>query len=283
MGLQLSVDKIEALSLKYRQQMLAMAFHAGGAHLAPAFSITELLTVLFHEVLQYSPEKFRSEDRDRFVLSKGHGCLILYAILSDLGFFPQSELRKYGTIQGILGGHPDMNKIPGMEASTGSLGHGFVTACGMALGAKLKGNGARVFSVLGDGECQEGSIWEAALLAGNMKLENLVAMLDYNKLQGMGPVEEISSLEPVADKWRSFGWGVREINGHDIPLIQKTFSELPFEKGKPSMIVCHTVKGKGVSFMENKTIWHYKLPKGDDMKLACEELKINIPIGELLQ
>lgn len=283
MNEQKELKKLQASALRYRQQMLAMAYHAGGAHLSPAFSITELLTFLFHRVLEYTPEKFQKEDRDRFVLSKGHGCLILYTILADLGFFSESELRKYGTMDGILGGHPDMQKIPGVEASTGSLGHGFVTACGMALGARLKGWNSRIFCLLGDGECQEGSIWEAALLAGNLGLENFIGMIDYNKLQGMGPVDEISDLEPITSKWKSFGWGVREIDGHDLNLIQETFNDLPFEKGKPSMIVCHTIKGKGVSFMENKTIWHYKLPKGEDMSRACLELNISEPIGEVLK
>ncbi len=271
-----------AYAQRLRRDILAMAHHGGGAHIAPAYSIIDILAILYSEFLNLTPTNQDSNDRDRFILSKGHGCAALYAILADRGFFPRAELKRYCRPDGILGGHPDMTHVPGVEASTGSLGHGFVFATGVAYGLKMLKNSARVFSVVGDGECQEGSIWEASLLAGNLGLENFVGILDYNKLQGMGEVETISGLRPATEKWKSFGWGVREIDGHNTDAIRSAFKEVPFEDGKPSMIVAHTIKGKGISFMEGKTIWHYKLPKGEDMKRACAELGIEGSIEGVL-
>lgn len=265
-----------------RQYILAMAHHGGGAHIAPAYSMVEFLTVLFDthvDLKTYSTEP--NPEQNRFVLSKGHGCAALYASLCLAGRIKAHDLRTYSRLGGILGGHPDLHQIPGIEASTGSLGHGFLFAGGLAYANKLRGGLGKVFVVLGDGEIQEGSIWELALSAPNFGLDRLVAIIDYNKYQGMGRVEEISSLEPLATKWRSFGWNVIEIDGHDFGEIANAY-EQAMASSKPTTIVAHTIKGKGVSFMEGKTIWHYRLPKGEEMMKACRELGIECPIEQVL-
>jgi transketolase len=197
-------------------------------------------------------------DRDRCILSKGHSCLALYALLADKGFFPEEELLKFCASDGILGGHPEYGKVPGVEASTGSLGHGFSFGVGFALVAKLDGKHHKVFVVLGDGECSEGTIWEAALSASKHKLDNLTILVDYNKQQTYGTIEEVQGLEPFADKWASFGFAVREVNGHDTGELLSVIGSTPFEPGKPNAIICHTVKGKGVSFTEKNLSWHHK-------------------------
>lgn len=227
-------------------------------HVGAAFSVIEILRVLYDEVLRVDPKNPLWPDRDRCILSKGHGCLALYALLSDKGFFPREELSKFCASDGILGGHPEYGKVPGVEASTGSLGHGFSFGVGFALAAKLDGKHHRVFVVLGDGECSEGTIWEAALSASKHKLDNLTILVDYNKQQTYGTIEEVQGLEPFADKWTSFGFAVREVNGHDTAELLSVLRSSPFESGKPNAIICHTVKGKGVSFTEKNLFWHHK-------------------------
>jgi transketolase len=197
------------------------------------------------------------------VLSKGHGCLALYAVLWDKGFFPEAELAKFCAADGILGGHPDANKVPGVEASTGALGHGLSIGLGFALNARLARSDYRTFVVLGDGECDEGSVWEAALCAGKHRLDSLTAVVDYNKHQSYGSTAEVQDLEPFADKWRSFGFGCREVDGHDLEALRAVLTETPFEAGKPSALICHTVKGKGVAFAENNMQWHHKAKIAD--------------------
>lgn len=251
-----------------------MAHHAGGAHIAPAFSMTDILVALFEKALNLSAKNLSSPDRDRFVLSKGHACAALYAVLAERGFLKKSELKTFCSFGSRLGGHPERGKIPGVEASTGSLGHGFPIACGMALAGKLSGKKYKVYTILGDGECQEGVIWEAAMFASQQRLDNLIAIVDFNKLQGIGRLEEISDLKPFRKKWESFGWQTKEIDGHDFKEITGVFKKVPFKKGYPSVIIAHTVKGRGVSFMESKPIWHYRLPDAKEMLLACKELGI---------
>ena len=259
---------------KIRAMVLALAYHAGGAHISPAFSMAEVLSVLFYKEMDFSPENMDDPDRDRFILSKGHACAGLYCVLADCGFFSVDELKNVSKKDSILGGHPDSLKIPGVEASTGSLGHGFSIACGVAFAGKLQKKDYRVYTVLGDGECQEGSIWEAAMFASQRKLDNLIAIVDYNKLQGMGRIDDISSLEVFTKKWESFGWDVADIDGHDIDQIESALSDLGSRNGRPGVIIANTIKGKGVSFMENKAIWHYRMPDENEMKVACKELNI---------
>jgi transketolase len=226
-------------------------------HVGSSFSLVEILRVLYDDVLRFRPREPRWPDRDRCILSKGHGCLALYAILADKGFFPRSELALQCTPGALLGGHPDPH-IPGVEASTGSLGHGLGLGVGMALAARMRGASHRVFAIMGDGETQEGSVWEAALVASKYALDKLVAVIDYNKLQSYGPVSDVLPLEPLAEKWRAFGFAVREVDGHDVEALRATFAALPFENGKPNVVIAHTVKGKGISFAENDADWHHK-------------------------
>lgn len=270
----MEIDVLVDIAKRLRQYVLAMVCCAGGGHIAPAFSIIDILTVLYWKYLNIGPKDFNNPDRDRFILSKGHGCAALYAVLAEKGFFKKEVLKTFCSKQSILGGHPDMHLIPGVEASTGSLGHGLSFSLGSALAGKLNKNKYKVVTLLGDGECQEGTIWEAAMAASQLKLDNIVAIVDYNKIQGMGSVDEINSLEPITDKWRSFGWDVKEIDGHNFNQIADALFSVPYQIGKPNIIIAHTVKGKGVSFMENMPIWHYRLPDSDEMKIACRELGI---------
>lgn len=240
------------------RRLIVKTMEAGGrGHFASAFSIVEILRVLYDDVLAYDPKNPKWPSRDRCILSKGHGCMALYAILADKGFFPAEELWKFCTFDGILGGHPE-HKVPGVEVSTGSLGHGFSLGIGMAMNARYEKAKHRVFVVIGDGESNEGSIWEAALCASKHRLENLTILIDYNKQQAYGSTFEVLNLEPLAHKWSSFGFGVRQADGHDVHELREALAELPVEKGKPSAILCHTVKGKGIDFVENNLHWHHK-------------------------
>jgi transketolase len=221
-------------------------------------SLIEILRVLYDDVLRYRPEDPRWQDRDRFILSKGHGCLAQYALLADKGFFPPSALRRFCRNDSFLGGHPEAGKVPGVEASTGALGHGLPIGVGMALAARIRGEKHRVFVVMGDGETNEGSVWEAALCAGKHALSNLVAMVDYNKFQSYGPTREVQDMEPFADKWRAFNFAVTEVDGHDVVALRALLNALPLDSARPTAIICHTVKGKGIPFAEGKADWHHK-------------------------
>ena len=244
-------------SIYLRKLILDAYTSARRGHLSPAFSLVEILRVLYDHILKYDPKNPKWPLRDRCILSKGHGCLALYAILADRGFFPKEELKRFCTLQGMLGGHPEI-KIPGVEASTGSLGHGLSIGVGIAISAKLKKESWRVFVIVGDGECNEGSIWEAALIASKHLLSNLTVIVDYNKFQSYGPVSQVSKLEPLKDKWKSFGFEVRDVDGHDIEALKKHLRDVPFVPDKPSALICHTVKGKGIEFVENDPTWHHK-------------------------
>jgi transketolase len=253
----------EAIALDPRSKQLrrtiVRTLAAGGrGHVGAAFSAVEILRVLYDDVLRYDAKNPRWADRDRFILSKGHGCLALYAVLADKGFFPEAELWKFCASDGILGGHPEYGKVPGVEASTGSLGHGFSMGVGFALAAKLDGRGHRVFVVLGDGECGEGAIWEAALCASQHQLDHLTVLIDYNKQQTYGTIAEVQDVEPFAAKWEAFGFAVREVNGHDVAALKSALGAVPLAAGKPTAILCHTIKGKGVSFTERNLSWHHK-------------------------
>ena len=254
---------LNARSKALRKTIIQMMEKAGRGHLASALSLVEMMSVLYDDILQYDPKHPQWPMRDRCILSKGHGCLALYAILADKGFFPESELWRFCKKDGLLGGHPE-RKIPGVETSTGSLGHGLSVGIGFALNEKYEKAGYRTFVILGDGECNEGSVWEAALCAGKHKLSSLTVMIDYNKHQSYGPTREVQDLEPFSDKWKSFGFGVAEADGHDVRELRSVLSALPLDPDKPNAVICHTVKGKGISYMENNLSWHHKSKVSDD-------------------
>lgn len=262
---------LQDLSTWIRVQVLRMSYEAKSSHVGSSLSIADLVAVLYGKIMRINPSIPDMPWRDRFILSKGHGCSAVYAVLAEKGFFPKDWLSTYKDAGSRLPRHIT-HSVPGVEASTGSLGHGLAIGCGMALVGKRGGQGYRVFVLLSDGECDEGSTWEAALFAPHHKLDNLVAIVDYNKLQACGKVKEIMNLDPLGAKWQAFGWTVREIDGHNLEEIVDALSSLPFVLGKPSCIVAHTVKGKGVSFMENQVSWHYKCPNEEELVQALKEL-----------
>jgi transketolase len=270
------MECLEDKAKELRRTIFKTICNGGGGHLPASFSIVELLTVLYFSVLRIDPNNPADPNRDRFILSKGHAGVALYAVLAEKGFFDKRHLDTYGKRGTILGGHPDMYKVPGVEASTGALGHGFPFAVGMALAGKMDKKDYRVFTILGDGECQEGSVWEAALFAPKHRLDNLTVIIDYNKFQAMDLLEKIIPLEPLADKWRAFGWEVAEVDGHNIPLLQNLFRSLPLSENKPTLVIAHTVKGKGISFMENVPIWHYRMPNPKELEAGCRELGMEL-------
>jgi transketolase len=249
---------LDARSVDLRKKVIRVLQASRRGHLGAAFSIMEIMRVLYDDVLRYDSANLRWPDRDRCILSKGHGCLALYVLLAEKGFFPESELWNFCGSEGILGGHPEYGKIPGVESSTGSLGHGLSIGIGMALNARYQPTDYRVFVVVGDGESNEGSIWEGAMCAGKHKLENLCVLVDYNKQQSYGSTFDVQDLEPFADKWRAFGFGVEEVDGHDVDRLRSVLDRLPVERHKPSAVICHTVKGKGSECAEMNLEWHHK-------------------------
>lgn len=250
--------QLDARSKLLRRHVVDAIRGGGRGHLGSSMSMIEILRVLYDSVLKYDAENPESLDRDRFVLSKGHGCLALYAILADKEFFPLSELEGFCGPSSRLGGHPERGKVPGVEASTGALGHGLPIGVGLALAMRLKQRGSRVFVLTGDGEINEGSNWEAAMAASKHKLSNLTVIMDYNKLQSYGKTSEVLDLEPLVDKWKSFGFVTHEVDGHDISALEEIFKRLPFSDSAPSAIICHTIKGKGFPFAEGNPEWHHK-------------------------
>ena len=265
---------LHQLASKIRIHALKMTHQAKSAHIGTSLSMADLLAVLYGTIMRVNPKNSTWLDRDRFILSKGHGCAGLYAVLADVGFFPISWLTDFCQNGSRLGGHTHEG-IPGVDVSTGSLGHGLSIACGMALGGKRDDKPFRVFTLLSDGECDEGSLWEAVLFAPHHQLDNLIAIVDYNKIQSLGNVKEVLNLDPLAAKWEAFGWAVQEIDGHDLNQIETVFKKVPFQIGRPSCIIAHTVKGKGISFMENKLLWHYRSPNENELLDALAELETN--------
>jgi transketolase len=244
---------------RFLRQLIVRGLEGGGrGHVGSSMSLVEILRVLYDDVLRYRPSEPKWPDRDRMILSKGHGCLALYAILADKGFIPVETLDTFCRRDSILGGHPEASKVPGVEASTGSLGHGLSFGVGMALAQRIRGGDRRVFVVMGDGEINEGSVWEAAMCAGKHKLAQLTAIIDYNKIQSAGFTRDIQDLEPLVDKWRSFGFAATDVDGHDVPALQALFRKVPLQANRPTAIICHTVKGKGIPFAENDPNWHHK-------------------------
>jgi len=257
-----------------RTRTLRMINRARSSHIGSSFSMADLLAVLYNGILRVDPKCPEWSDRDRFILSKGHACAAFYVALANRGFFPDSWLDDFYQDGARLAGHATHVGVPGVEISTGSLGHGLPIACGMALAAKRDQAAYRVFVMLSDGECDEGSNWEAALFAPHHQLDNLVVLIDYNKIQSLGTVKAVLDLEPFADKWRTFGWAVQEIDGHDLREIEHSLTHLPAKTGRPTCIIAHTIKGKGVSFMEHKLLWHYRSPNSEEMAGAMSELGV---------
>ena len=249
---------LDKRSRNLRQMAVKTLASGKRAHLGSAMSIMEIVRVLYDDYLRIDPEDSRNIQRDRFILSKGHGCLAQYVMLADKGFFDQKELLKFCHADSILGGHPEYGRIPGVEASTGALGHGMPIGVGMALAAKLQHRNTRVAVIVGDGETNEGSIWESAMSAAKHKLSNLVVFVDYNKIQSYGFLTEVLDPEPMTDKWSSFGFSVKEVNGHDVKELKNELSKLPYDGKKPTAFICHTIKGKGFPFAENDPTWHHK-------------------------
>lgn len=266
------IANLQERAKSIRRHIITMLCESASGHPGGSLSASDIVSALFFEVMKVDPEQPHWPGRDRFVLSKGHAAPVLYAALAEKGFFPQEELMTLRKLGSRLQGHPDMKKLPGVEMSTGSLGQGLSAANGMAMGLRLDGGDQRVYVMLGDGEVQEGQIWEAAMAAAHYKLDNLTAFLDYNNLQIDGPVEEVMGVAPLADKWRAFGWHVIEIDGHDIPQILAAVEEAKATKGKPTMVIARTIKGKGVCFMENQAGWHGNAPKPDQAEEALKGL-----------
>ncbi len=263
---------LSVIAREVRKDILKMTSAVNSGHPGGAMSATDIIVTIYYYKMRHNPEDPKWEKRDRFVLSKGHVCPALYSVLARTGYFPLEKLNEFRRIDGDLQGHPDMRKTPGIEISTGSLGHGIGAAVGMALALKLDRSDSRVYCMIGDGEAQEGSVWEATMAASHYNLDNLCVILDNNNLQIDGPVDEVMSIYPMMEKWRAFGWHVVEINGHDFGEIKAALDEADTVKYKPTMIVAKTVKGKGVSFMENRAEWHGKALPPDLLKEALREL-----------
>lgn len=255
-----------------RKDIVSMICKSKSGHPGGSLSAVEILTALYFDQMNIDPTNPKMEDRDRFVLSKGHAAPALYATLAERGYFEKEELDHLRKLGSMLQGHPDMKKIPGVEMSTGSLGQGFSVACGMAMAAKLDNAPWNVYALLGDGEVQEGIIWEAAMSAAHYKLDNMIAFLDYNGLQIDGEVESVMSINPIEDKFKTFGWNVITIDGHDFDQIFAALDMAKDTVGKPTMIIAKTVKGKGVSFMENQASWHGSAPSEEQLEQALSEL-----------
>jgi transketolase len=263
----------EELAARVRKHVVHMTNRGKSSHVGSALSIADLLAVLYGKVLSVNSSDPAWVDRDRFILSKGHAGAAVYATLAESDFFDTEVLKTHYQDDSILSGHVSHKGIPGVEISTGSLGHGLSIACGMAYNAKLQQQKHKVYVLLGDGECDEGSNWEAVLFAAHHKLDNLVAIVDYNKIQSLAAVETTLNLEPFIDKWQAFGWGVQDIDGHNHAQIESVLQSLPFAVGKPNCVIAHTTKGKGVSFMENTVLWHYRSPQDEEYLAAVKELE----------
>ncbi|MCR1934429.1 transketolase [Clostridium tepidum] len=266
-----SVEELQEIAKVIRKDIISMLTESASGHPGGSLSAVEILTALYFNEMNVDPTNPRDLNRDRFVLSKGHAAPVLYSTLARRGFFNPEELKTLRKIGSMLQGHPNMNDVPGIDMSTGSLGQGISTAVGMALAGKLDEKDYKVYALLGDGELEEGQVWEATMAAAHYKLDNLIAFVDYNGLQIDGPCSEVMSAEPIADKFRAFNWNVIEIDGHDLDAILNAINSAKNIKEKPTMIVCKTIKGKGVSFMENQAGWHGKAPSAEECEKAiCE-------------
>ncbi len=253
-----------------KKSILHMVHHSKSSHVGSCLSIADILYTLYFKVLNIDPGNPQKCDRDKFILSKGHGSAALYATLAERGFFPKDYLSRFYIDGGILPGHVDMTVVPGLETSSGSLGHGLSTGVGMAIANRQTNNPGRIYVLLGDGECNEGSVWEAAMLASHLRLVNLTAIVDFNKLQGFGRTHEIINQENLAERWRAFGWETYEVDGHNIYDLEAAFNKA---QSGPKILIAHTIKGKGVSFMEDRLEWHYKSPNDEQYTAAVREVE----------
>ena len=269
---QARIKELKRISANIKLGALEAVFCASSGHPGGSLSISDILSYLYFEEMNIDPRDPKKANRDRFVLSKGHTAPALYAALAERGYFPREDLKTFRRIDSYLQGHPDMKGTPGVDMTTGSLGLGFSAACGMALSAKISGDSYRVYAVLGDGESEEGQVWEAAMFAAHKKLDNLCIFLDYNGLQIDGPIAEVNDPSPLDEKFAAFGWNVLMIDGHDIEAIDGAAKAAKACKGKPTAIICRTVKGKGVSFMENSVKWHGSAPNEEQYKQAVSEI-----------
>jgi transketolase len=270
-----AIEELQAIARRIRREIVVMIGAAGSGHPGGSLSAVEILVELYFHRMHIDPKNPGLADRDRFILSKGHAAPVLYAVMAEAGY-EQTPLDKLNTLRklgSIYQGHPDMRYIPALEASTGSLGEGLSLALGMGLAARMNGGKSRTYAMLGDGEIQEGQIWEAAMAGAFHKVDNVVAIVDNNRIQLDGFVKDIMAIDPLADKWRAFGWHTIEIDGHDFPAIQAALDEAEATKGKPTCLVAHTIKGKGVSFMENNPKFHGTAPTADEVKIALQELQ----------
>lgn len=267
------MTNLKAKSFEIRKDIVTLIHQAGCGHIGGDLSVTDILVNLYYKHLNCNKDNVTSPDRDRFILSKGHSVEALYCVLADCGFFDKSDLKTYSQYQSKYIGHPN-NKVNGVEMNSGSLGHGLSVAVGMAIAGKMDQASYRVYTVMGDGELAEGSVWEGAMAAGHYKLDNLTAFVDRNRLQISGPTEEVMSQDVQEERWKSFGWNVISINGNDPVEIDKAICEAKTIKNKPTMIVANTIKGYGVSFIENQAGWHHRVPKDDEYQKAMEELEI---------
>jgi transketolase len=267
----MTTKELKIKSINYRKKILKYIVGANAGHTGGSLSSTDILNVLYNHVLNVSPQNFSSPDRDRYIQSKGHCVEALFVVLADKGFFPEEDLNTLCKYKSHYIGHPT-KKVKGVEQNTGALGHGLPICVGVAIAAKMDNRNYRVFTLLGDVELPEGSNWEAALSAGHYKLDNLCAIVDKNNLQITAPTSDVMNTEPLDKKWEAFGWAVKEVNGNDIDELINVFAQLPFEKEKPSLIIAHTTKGKGVSFMENELKWHHGVPNKEQHEQAQQEL-----------
>jgi len=267
--------KLAASARKARGRLVQMSHRSGAAHLGSALSCVDLLLTAYDSAVRIDLQRADAPDRDRLILSKGHAAPALYAVLADRGFIPEKLLATFGASGGCLPEQMGPRCVPGIEAATGSLGHGLPLGTGMALASRIQKSGFRVVVVMSDGECNEGSVWEAAMFAAGRGLDNLTVMVDYNKWQATGRSNEVMALAPLAQKFAAFGWSAVDVDGHDLEALTKHLSELPREPGKPTALVCHTVKGRGVSFMEDDNNWHYRIPTEEEVLKAWDELQLD--------
>ncbi len=269
------INDLEQRARILRARIIENAHRTETPHLGSCLSCLDILVAAYFAVLNIDPESPRSPERDRFILSKGHGAPALFHVLAMRGFFPEAMLDSYGEDGGLFAEHPPTpDRLPGIEAATGSLGHGLPIGLGMALAARMQKRNYPVRVLLSDGECNEGAVWEAAMLAASQKMENLMVIIDFNKWQATGRSEEVMMLSPLIEKWRAFGWSAYEIDGHDMCLLTDLMGRLPDGTGKPVAIIAHTIKGKGVSFMEDDNNWHYRIPTANEVRKARIELGI---------
>jgi len=269
------IQELEQIARTIRARIIETSHKTKTPHLGSCLSCVDILVAAYFEVVQIDPARPADEGRDRFILSKGHGAAALFQVLALRGFYPESMLDTYGEDGGIFAEHPPApSHLPGIEAATGSLGHGFPMGLGMALAARIRDQRYKVFALVSDGECNEGSTWEAAMLAASQKMKNLAVVVDFNKWQATGRSEDVMGHSPLADKWRAFGWSASEVDGHDMAALVRRLRQVPDGSGKPVAIVAHTVKGKGVSFMEDDNNWHYRIPTADEVRSAKRELGV---------